>query len=187
MKITLSLLFSFLTLITSACATTHYEDPSTSEVIDIERYMGLWYEIARFENSFQKKCGETTAQYSLREDGKVNVLNTCKLKSKPSKLKQAKAIAYVKNKRTNAVLGVSFVPFFNRFGWFSGDYRILDIGPNYEWVIVGDLKREYFWVLSRTPTIDEELYEELLDKAQSLGYDTTKVIKSPTWSDMPSI
>lgn len=86
MKTVLSLLFSFLALITSACATTHYEDPSTSEVIDIERYMGLWYEIGRFENSFQKKCGQTTAKYTLREDGKVNVLNACKLKSNPDKI-----------------------------------------------------------------------------------------------------
>lgn len=183
MKTIFSFLLSSMLFMTTACASTNYDDPSTSERIDIERYMGLWYEIGRFENSFQKKCGQTKAQYTLRADGKVNVLNTCKLKNDSGKVKTAKAIASIKNTDTNAVLAVSFVPFFNRFGWFAGDYRILDIGADYEWVIVGDLKREYFWVLSRTPTLNKTLYQNLLEKAQDLGYDKSKVIKSPTWKN----
>lgn len=183
MKNALAFLLTSIVFLSSACASTRYEDPSTSEVIDVERYMGLWYEIGRFENSFQKKCGQTTALYTLRSDGKVDVLNTCKLKENPAKIKKAKAIASIKNKATNAVLAVSFVPFFNRFGLFAGDYRILDIGADYEWVIVGDLKREYFWVLSRTPTLDADLYQELLDKGDALGFDKSKVQKSPTWID----
>lgn len=157
-------------------------DPSTREIVDIERYMGLWYEIGRYENSFQKKCGETTALYELREDGKVNVRNTCKL-LKNNELNIAKAIASVKDTQTNSVLAVSFVPFFNRFGLFAGDYRILELGADYEWVMVGDKTRKYFWILSRTPTLDEALYQELLNKSEELGYDRTKVRRTPTWQN----
>lgn len=157
-------------------------DPSTREIVDIERYMGLWYEIGRYENSFQKKCGETTALYELRDDGKVRVTNTCKL-LKNNELNIAKAIASIKDTQTNSVLAVSFVPFFNRFGLFAGDYRILELGADYEWVMVGDKTRKYFWILARTPTLDEALYQDLLSKSEELGYDRTKVRRSPTWQN----
>ena len=158
-------------------------DPSTREVVDIEKYMGLWYEIGRYANPFQTECGQTTAKYSLRDDGKVNVLNTCKLLDNPEKIQGGKAIANIKDKETNSVLGVSFVPFFNRFGLFAGDYRILELGADYEWVMVGDAKREYFWILSRTAELDETLYNDLKTKAETLGYDASKVNKTPTWID----
>tara|TARA_R110000868_G_scaffold68518_6_gene202558 strand:+ start:3046 stop:3972 length:927 start_codon:yes stop_codon:yes gene_type:complete len=158
-------------------------DPSTSEVVDIERYMGLWYEIGRYANRFQDECGQTTANYSLRTDGKVDVLNTCKLKKDSNKIQKGKAIAIVKNTESNAVLSVSFVPFFNRFGLFGGDYRILELGADYEWVMVGDAKREFFWILARTPELETTLYNDLKNKANQLGYDATKVLKTPTWQD----
>ena len=158
-------------------------DPSTREVVDIEKYMGLWYEIGRYANSFQDECGQTTANYSLREDGKVDVLNSCKLLENPEKLQQGKAIASIKDKETNSVLAVSFVPFFNRFGLFAGDYRILELGADYEWVMVGDMNRKFFWILSRTAELEETLYNDLKAKAETLGYDASKVIKSPTWID----
>lgn len=158
-------------------------DPSTREVVDIEKYMGLWYEIGRYANNFQDECGQTTANYSLREDGKVDVLNTCKLLENPEELQQGKAIASIKDKETNSVLAVSFVPFFNRFGLFAGDYRILELGADYEWVMVGDMNRKFFWILSRTAELEETLYNDLKAKAETLGYDASKVIKSPTWID----
>ncbi|MBH48790.1 MAG: hypothetical protein CME71_11535 [Halobacteriovorax sp.] len=158
-------------------------DPSTTEIVDIEKYMGLWFEIGRYANRFQDECGQTTANYSLRDDGKVDVLNTCKLKANPAELQQGKAIASIKNTETNAVLSVSFVPFFNRFGLFGGDYRILELGADYEWVMVGDAKREFFWILARTAELDETLYEDLKARARLLGYDSSKILKSPTWQD----
>jgi apolipoprotein D and lipocalin family protein len=158
---------------------TPQNEVQTVSKVDVKRYLGRWYEIARFEQSFQKGCGNVTADYSLRANGKVNVLNTCVFEN--GTVKTAKAIASVVDKKTNSKLKVSFVPFLNRFGFFAGDYWIIGLGDNYEYAVVGSPDRQYLWFLSRTPSISNEKLNELKQIAESQGFDLSKLMMTPDW------
>jgi apolipoprotein D and lipocalin family protein len=139
--------------------------------VDLSRYVGTWYEIARLPNSFQKKCADSvTANYTLRADGKVDVVNRCR---KPSgEYTTAKGKAKIVDKQTNAKLKVTF------FWPFYGDYWILDLGQNYEYAVVGDPSRKYLWILSRTPRMDEGLYQQLLNRMAGRGFKTEMMIRT---------
>ena len=133
--------------------------------VDLERYLGRWYEIASYPMYFQRGCTATTADYSLREDGLIEVINSCRKKTLDGKLKQAKGKAKVVDTTTNAKLKVSF------FGPFWGPYWIIDLDPDYQWAVVGGPKRKYLWILSRTPKMDEALYDEIVARLPAKGYD----------------
>ena len=133
--------------------------------VELERYMGRWYEIASFPQWFQKGCVASTATYSLRDDGKVNVLNECRDKTLGGKQRNAKGKAWVIDRQSNAKLKVSF------FWPFSGDYWVIDLGPNYEYAVVGHPRRTYLWILSRTPHMDAGTYETILQRLQAQHYD----------------
>lgn len=140
--------------------------------VNLGKYVGKWYEIARLPNRFENTCvSSVTATYTLRPDGQVGVLNECKKAS--GELKQAKGKAKVVDKKSNAKLKVTF------FWPFYGDYWILELGANYEYAVVGDESRKYLWILSRTPQIDDALYQELLAKMSNQGFDTSRIIKTP--------
>jgi apolipoprotein D and lipocalin family protein len=141
--------------------------------VDIERYMGVWHEIARYPNSFQKGCIGSRATYSLMEDGRVSVLNECYEGSFSGKPRSAKGKAWVVDKNTNAKLKVSF------FWFFAGDYWIIDLADDYSYVVVGHPKRKYLWILSRAKTIENETYEGILRRLVEIHhYDTSKLIKT---------
>ena len=141
--------------------------------VDLNRYMGKWYEIARLPNPFQKKCAAAVAAtYSLLSDGKVSVLNECLQAS--GKSKAAKGKAKIADPTTNAKLRVTF------FWPFYGDYWILELGAGYEYAVIGEPKRRYCWILSRTPQMEEPLYEELIDRIAKQGYDTSGFIRTPS-------
>jgi apolipoprotein D and lipocalin family protein len=144
----------------------------TVNFVDLKKYAGTWYEIARFPNYFQKGCVGTTATYTLRKDGKVNVLNQCRKGSLDGEISSAKGIAWVVDKKTNAKLKVSF------FWPFSGHYWIIDLGENYEYAVVGHPDRKYLWILSRSPKIDEKTYTLIIEKLKLQFYDTSKLIKT---------
>ena len=174
----MKLLMIFTFLVSTAFADTELQ---TVPKVELNSYMGKWYEIARYKNWFQRKCAATTAEYELLEK-RVRVTNSCKLKKDESKIDQAHGSALVTNKETNAKLKVSFVPFFQRYGWFSGPYWIIELGENYEYAVVGHPKRTYLWILSRTPTMSPDLYDTLLERLEKKHhYDTSKLIKTPTW------
>lgn len=135
------------------------------ESVDLERYLGRWYEIASYPMYFQRGCTATTADYSLRDDGLIKVINSCRKGSLDGKLKQAKGRAKVVDTATNAKLKVSF------FGPFWGDYWIIDLDPDYQWAVVGGPKRKYLWILSRTPRMDDALYDEIVSRLPAKGYD----------------
>ena len=121
---------------------------TTVDHVDLQRYVGKWYEIARYPNRFQRKCqSDTTATYTLREDGKVQVANACR--EKDGTMTTANGTAKVVDPKTNAKLKVTF------FWPFYGDYWILGLGPDYQYAIVGEPDRKYLWILSRTPAMDE--------------------------------
>ena len=139
--------------------------------VDLTRYVGRWYEISRLPNSFQKKCADTvTANYTMRTNGKIEVINRCRKAS--GEYATAKGKAKIVDKKTNAKLKVTF------FWPFYGDYWILDLGPNYEYAVVGEPSRKYLWVLSRSARMDEALYQQLLQKMAAKGFNTDRMIRT---------
>ncbi len=143
----------------------------TVSSVDLSKYVGQWYEIGRLPNRFQKKCADSvTAKYTLRSDGNIKVVNRCRKQS--GEFTTATGKAKIVDKQTNAKLKVTF------FWPFYGKYWILDLGPNYEYAVVGEPGRDYLWILSRTPTMDERLYQNLVAKMQARGFDTTRMIRT---------
>jgi len=145
----------------------------TVEHVDIERYMGTWFEIAKFPQRFEMGLVGVTATYALLPNGKVRVLNRGYKNDFGGELKTAKGKAWVVDTRTNAKLKVSF------FWPFAGDYWILELGKDYEYAVVGEESRRYLWILSRTPQMDEGTYKDLLGRAQAKGFDVSKLEKNP--------
>ena len=158
------------------------QDLATVPSVDLNRYAGRWYEVARYPNRFQKQCtGNTSADYKLLPNGRIEVLNQCR-KSDGS-IKAAKGEARIVDSATNSKLEVRFAPSFLSFLPFVwGDYWITDLGSNYEYSVVGDPGRKYFWILAREPKLDEQTYAGILERAKRNGFDTAKVIKTPQGS-----
>ncbi len=145
----------------------------TVDHVDIERYTGTWYEIAKFPQRFEKGLVGVTAEYSLLPDGKVRVVNSGYKNDFNGEKKLAKATAWVVDKETNAKLKV-------RFFWpFTGNYWILELGKEYEYAVVGDPSRKYLWILARQPRMDETVYGELLQKIAEKGFDISLLEKNP--------
>jgi len=137
--------------------------------VELEKYLGKWYEIAHLPAKFQEGCDETTATYTLLKDGTISVLNQS---IKDGKMKQAKGKAKVVDKDSNAKLKVTF------FWPFYGDYWIIKLGNNYDYSVVGTPNRKYLWILSRTPQMDDKLYSQLIEYAKSKGFEVNKLIKT---------
>jgi apolipoprotein D and lipocalin family protein len=153
----------------SALAAENLPPLQTVPNVDLNRYMGTWYEIASFPQWFQKKCVASKATYSLRSDGKVTVLNECRNETLDGRLRSAKGTAWAVDKQTNAKLKV-------RFFWpFSGDYWIIDLGANYEYAVVGHPKRTYLWILNRKPQMDAKTYEGILQRLKAQAYDISRL------------
>ena len=140
-------------------------DNSTVKSVDLNRYLGSWYEIAKYDHVFERGLDYAMANYTLRDDGKIDVLNTG---IKDGRAKDAKGIA----KTTNipGLLKVSF------FGPFYSDYRIMMLDTNYQYVLVGGSNDKYLWILSRTPQLDDATRSLILAEANRRGYDTGKLI-----------
>jgi apolipoprotein D and lipocalin family protein len=141
--------------------------------VDLGRYLGNWYDIASFPQRFQRGCMGTVATYTLRRDGDIDVLNRCRKGSLTGKEESAQGRARVVDRSTNAKLKVSF------FRPFWGDYWIIDLGPNYEYAVVGHPSRDYLWILSRTPTMDGAVYEGILGRLRQQGYEVARLNRTP--------
>lgn len=150
----------------------------TVDKVELDRYLGVWYEVARKPLSFQNKCDRNvTATYTLNENGNVNVDNKCVMKD--GTLTQSSGEAYIQNSPFNTKLKVSFLPSAIRWLPFGrGDYWILKIDEDYQTVLVGEPGRKYMWVLSRTNQPNEKVVKEYLDYAKSVGYDLGDVINT---------
>lgn len=166
-------LITFLTFTALAAVAleSRKDELKVVQSVDLSRYVGRWYEISRLPNGFQKKCaGMVTADYTMRADGKIEVVNRCRKAS--GEYATAKGEAKIVDKKTNAKLKVTF------FWPFYGDYWILDLGPNYEYAVVGEPDRKYLWILSRRPQMDEALYQQLLEKMAAQGFNTEMMIRT---------
>ena len=137
--------------------------------VDLERYLGTWYEIATIPQRFQKGCVGVTATYSLRPDGKIRVINRCRKETLDGPLRDIEGKAWVVDKKTNAKLQVQF------FWPFSGAYWIIELDADYQWAVVGHPNRNYLWILCRKPRMDPALYDDLIDRIGNKGYDISKI------------
>jgi len=166
------------------CSTDHGPDTTQIDVravpsIDIKRYMGTWYEIARFPNRFQESCaGEVTATYSLYDDGDIRVVNRCRKDN--GEITEAEGRARrASDDGPNSKLKVRFAPAvlsFLPFVW--GDYWVIDIAQDYSYAVVGEPSRQYLWILARTPVLDELLLGDILARVGAQGYDISRLVRT---------
>jgi apolipoprotein D and lipocalin family protein len=138
--------------------------------VDMTRYLGRWYEIARLPNRFQKGCVASTADYALRADGEISVINSCRNEQDGS-VAQVTGRAWIVDTASNAQLKVTF------FWPFRGDYWIIELGKEYEYAVVGTPNRKYLWILSRTASMDDGLYAAILQRAGQQGFNSSAVIR----------
>jgi apolipoprotein D and lipocalin family protein len=161
----------------SGCTTTFTQRMglpplTTVEQVDLLRYTGTWYEIARFPHSFQEGCTATTATYAVRTDGGLDVTNRCLLHRLDGEEKMAHGRARVIDSTSNAKLEVSF------FWPFWGDYWIIDLDPAYRFAVVGHPSRDYLWILGRSPTMNRPTYKAIIARLKDQGYETQRLMQT---------
>lgn len=175
MKRALGMLWALALAAGCATSTTerlHLPPLQTVAHVELSRYLGTWYEIANFPQSFQRGCTATTATYTLRADGDIDVLNRCRKGSIEGEEKSALGRARVVDHVTNARLEVSF------FRPFWGDYWIIDLSDDYSYAVVGHPGRDYLWILARTPTMPEATYQGIVERLQAQGYETSRLVRT---------
>jgi apolipoprotein D and lipocalin family protein len=143
--------------------------PEPAKAVDLKRYAGLWYEIGRYENSFERDCEAVTADYRLLDNGAVQVINGCRKGGLDGPVKTAKGRAKLVEHSQGAKLKVSF------FGPFFGDYWVLDHADDYAWSIVGEPSGRYLWLLSRTTEPSASVRDAIQTRVRDLGYDTSLI------------
>ncbi|MFH1573663.1 MAG: lipocalin family protein [Acidobacteriota bacterium] len=154
--------------------------------VDLSRYAGKWYEIARLPNRFQKDCaGDVTATYSLLEGDQLLVVNECRQEGGQNRRAEGKA-RLADKRGPNSKLKVRFAP-----SWLSwlpavwGDYWIIDLSPDYSHAVVGTPDRKYLWILARTPQMDEALYQRIVEQTAARGFDVSRLVRTGTSDDAP--
>ena len=161
----------------TATQTNPSAEPKAVDAIDVQKYAGTWYEVARLPMYFQRKCAsDVQAKYSLNADKTIKVRNQCM--NKEGKLDVSEGVAYPQNDG-NSQLKVSFLPKGLRWMPFSkGDYWVLRVDEDYQVALVGGPSHRYLWLLSRTPDVDEAVIEDYLNTAIAQGYDLSKLIRT---------
>lgn len=146
--------------------------------LDLDRYLGRWYEIASFPQRFQEGCVATTVEYRRRDDGRIQVANECRDGSFDGKLRRVEGVAWVADaSRSQAKLKVQF------FWPFRGDYWVIELDPEYRYAVVGHPSRDYLWILARARTLDSALYESILARIDAHGYDLERLNRTPQPAD----
>ena len=179
MKRIITISFTLILATLSAFAQSSVNRPLVAvPKVDLNKYAGQWYEIAKYPNKFQDQCvGNTTATYTLKSSSKIEVMNRC-LK-KDGAMSDAKGEARVQDKATNAKLKVRFAPGF--LSWLPqvwGDYWVIDLPSDYSYSVIGTPDRKYFWILSRQAQMDDSTYQDILRRAEQQGFNPAKVVKT---------
>ena len=146
-------------------------DKTVVKELDINRYLGKWYEIARYDHRFERGLVGVTATYSFRKDGKIKVVNSGFKETLDGKRSDATGKAKIPDPNIPSKLKVSF------FWFFYGDYFVLELEENYQWAVIGSSSDKYLWILSRTPQMDENVYNDLLNNLTDRGYDVNNLIR----------
>lgn len=174
---TITLLLNLFILVTGQSVALASEPPplATIAALDVPRYMGRWYEIAKYPNRFQRKCvADTSAEYKLEPDGRVQVINRCRMEN--GEWNEAVGMARQVGDASSPKLEVRFAP-----AWLSfipavwGDYWVIDLDPAYQLVAVSEPGREYLWVLSRSPAVGHDAMAALMERLRRLGFDTNRL------------
>lgn len=168
MKYKILIMASLLTLVGCGSVDT---DLQTVARVDAQRYMGKWYDVASFPQRFQKNCKCTSAEYTLVDDETVEVFNRC-IDSETGEVKDIKGKAFIADKTTNAKLKVQF------FWPFKGDYWIIELAEDYSYAVVSEPGKNYLWILSRTPKMDEQLLDDIIEHLKQKGFDTGKIVRT---------
>lgn len=167
----ISIIVAFLALLTGCKTTKNLVDTSTVNELNLDRYLGTWYEIARFDHSFERGLVGVTATYSYRDDGKIKVVNAGYKNSLDGAYKESVGKAKQPNsEKAPGKLKVSF------FWFFYADYFILELDEKYQWALIGSSSGKYLWILSRTPQLEQQTLDFILEKARERGYDTENLI-----------
>lgn len=171
----LIILVNFIALVVS-CSNNDSKknmiDNSMVDKLDIQKYLGTWYEIARYDHRFERGLVGVTANYSLRPDGKIKVVNSGYRNTLEGEFSQAEGKAKIPDPINEpGKLKVSF------FWIFYGDYFVLELDPDYQWVIIGSSTDKYLWILSRKPQMEDALYQELRSRLVERNYDVSKLIE----------
>jgi len=157
----------------TACTAPGYRDTSRAmdgvASLDVDRYLGLWHEIARFPNQFERGCVGVTAEYAMRPDGKIRVVNTCRKGSLDGPVKVAEGVATVIAPGKLAVTFVPWLPFAR------GDYWVLYVDPDYSVAVVGEPKGRTGWILARNPALEQAKYDKAVSVLETMGYDTSQL------------
>lgn len=161
---------SFLLIFTACQGQKTMIDKTVVANFDLERYLGQWYEIARYDHSFERGLVGVTATYSKRPDGKIKVVNAGFKNTLTGKKSEAIGKAKIPNPAEPAKLKVAF------FWFFYADYFVIELDSNYQWAAVGSSSNDYLWILSRTPQLDQTTYNDILQRLTKRGYDTQKLI-----------
>jgi len=168
---------SILVALALASASLWAETPKPLDLVpslDLQRYLGRWYEVARYQHGFEKTLVGATAEYALRDDGRVSVLNSGFKKTLDGKYTDVKAVAWRPDDAVPGALKVKF------FGLFTSDYLVFGLDEvDYQWALVGNNTRKYLWFLSRTPEVSPELLEKMKGIAEAQGYDLSKLYMVP--------
>jgi apolipoprotein D and lipocalin family protein len=163
---TLAFLLGAITAALADSATELRTVPS----VDLNRYVGKWFEIARYPNRFEKACAsDVTAQYTLRPNGKIEVVNSCR--KADGKIKTSSGSAKIADTQSNAKLKVTF------FWPFYGNYWIIDLDPDYRYAVVSEPGRDYLWILSRTPKLEPAVYDAITNRLRQNGFDPSRLIR----------
>lgn len=166
--------YFFILLVWTVLFITNAQTPminqNTVTNFELTRYLGTWYEIARFDHPFERGLEGVTATYSLKENGKIKVLNSGYKTKKTRKLSEATGKAKVPDPNTPSKLKVSF------FLFFYADYYVLELDKDYQWSVVGSSSNDYLWILARKPFLSDATYNDLLERITARGYNTDKLI-----------
>lgn len=174
-------------LLTVCCAWAQEKTEKELTVVpsvDLNRYAGTWYEIARLPNWFQKKCSQNvTATYVLQDDGTIQLINRCQ--NKDGEVEEVEGVAKLDNSDSSrAKLKVRFAPrFLSWLPFVWGKYWIIDLGADYDYAVVGEPGRKYLWILSRTPVLDEAKLQAILERIKAQGYDLTNLLRTKQSED----
>jgi apolipoprotein D and lipocalin family protein len=166
---------AYLALLGLAACATGQSPPRTVPHVDLQRYAGVWHEVARYPNRFEDggklRCVDVTATYMLRPDGKITVRNACRDLGK-GKTRLSEGWARVADPSGARLRVTFFWPFF-------GDYWVIGLDPDYRWAVVGTPDRRYLWVLSRTPTLPQDIFVRATATAAAQGFDLGPLVRTP--------
>lgn len=171
MKNNLTFILCLICIVNLCKAQETMLDNSVVKHFELDKYLGTWYEIARFDHSFERGLEGVTATYSMREDGKIKVLNSGYKGGLDGKKSEAIGKAKIPDAKIPAKLKVSF------FWIFYGDYFVMELDDDYQWAVIGSKSDKYLWILSRTPQMDPSIYKDLLDRLIKRGYDVSELIE----------